>query len=45
LQKDDDIPPAKRPFPWEGKVQRRRRQAPPPVNLDNLFDLFTRKTI
>ncbi|NGX41488.1 MAG: hypothetical protein KR126chlam4_01329 [Candidatus Anoxychlamydiales bacterium] len=35
FQKDQDIPPAKRPFPWEGKVRRRA-----PARVDTILDFF-----
>ena len=35
FQKDQNIPPAKRPFPWEGKVRKKT-----PTNSDNIFDFF-----
>jgi len=38
FQKDDDIPPAKRPFPWEGKV--RQQQSPRQIDVDNILDFF-----
>ena len=34
---EDNIPPPKRPFPWEGKRQKRHSEEKP---LDHLFDLF-----
>ncbi|NGX34423.1 MAG: hypothetical protein K1060chlam1_00776 [Candidatus Anoxychlamydiales bacterium] len=36
FQKDQGIPPAKRPFPWEGKIRRRRAPSSP----NNIFDFF-----
>jgi hypothetical protein len=39
IQKDEDIPPPKRPFPWEGKIKRKRSRQPP-IDLNNIFDLF-----
>ena len=41
FQKGTDIPPAKRPFPWEGKVpQRRRKEKNPQIDINNIIEMF-----
>ncbi len=39
MQKDEDIPPAKRPYPWEGKIKK-NSTIHQPVDLDSIYDLF-----
>ncbi|MBN2479547.1 MAG: hypothetical protein JXA94_04905 [Parachlamydiales bacterium] len=38
LQKDDDIPPAKRPFPWEGQIKEESEKKT--NELEDFFKLF-----
>ena len=38
VTEDKDIPPAKKPFPWEGSVK--KSPSSPRLDLDSFFDLF-----
>ncbi|OGN61372.1 MAG: hypothetical protein A3F40_00015 [Chlamydiae bacterium RIFCSPHIGHO2_12_FULL_27_8] len=38
MQNDSDIPPPKRPFPWEGKVLKKKKETP--LNPENFFKIF-----
>lgn len=39
MQKTEDIPPAKRPFPWEGNIKKNIK-VQPNIDLEKLFDNF-----
>lgn len=39
MQKDENIPAAKKPFPWEGKIQKKSRLGQP-IDLEKIFENF-----
>jgi len=39
FQKEDDIPPPKKPYPWEGKIKSSKK-IQQPIDLDSIFELF-----